>query len=187
MPRFIIHPQAPSPKHERLVQKLVQEFKASSTNLQPLILEEQVPSTKSRHVRVIWDAWKDLTNEQRSSVIVDAYRQAEGPGAADEITIAEGVTPPEALALGLLPFKVVPTPRRDGAAHPTEPQPPKVKPGQIAQRRVLAEEARRTLLGPRAKELRYARLEDAESARQRLEQALPGSSWAVVQEAAVES
>jgi len=88
MPRFVVPPQAPSPKHERLVKKLVQEFRASSTSLQPLILEEQVPSTKSRHVRVIWDAWKDVGDEQRAAVIVDAYTEAERPEAAEEITIA---------------------------------------------------------------------------------------------------
>src|SRR5437762_1691625 len=100
MPRFVLTPHAPSLKHERFVKKLVQEFTASSPNLQPLILEARVPSTKSRHVRVIWDAWKDLSDEHRSAVIVDAYTEAEGPEAAAEITIAEGVTPQEALALG---------------------------------------------------------------------------------------
>jgi hypothetical protein len=175
MPRFVITPHAPSPKHERLVKKLVQEFTASSSNLQPLILEEQVPTTKSRHVRVIWDAWKDLTDEQRSAVIVDAYTEAEGPEAAAEITIAEGVTPHEALALGLLPYKVVPTRKKND---PISSQ---------AYQAALAAEARHTLLGPKAKELRYARPEDAHEALKRLQQALPGSSWALVQESAVES
>ena len=71
-------------KHEALLKKLVQEFTESSANLQPLILEEKIPSTKLRHVRVIWDRWKDLDDEQRSAVIVDAYTQAEGPEAAGE-------------------------------------------------------------------------------------------------------
>src|SRR5437868_14534019 len=108
MPRYIVTPHARSPKHERYVKKLTQEFRTSSQNVQPIILEEQVPSTKSRHVRVIWDRWKELDDEQRSAVITDAYSQAEGQEAAEEITLAEGVTPQEALALGLLPYKVVP-------------------------------------------------------------------------------
>lgn len=175
MPRFIITPNIPAPKHDRLVKKLVQEFTAASTHLQPLILEEQVPSTKSRHVRVIWDAWKDLTDEQRAAVIVDAYQEAEGPEAAAEITIAEGVTPHEALALGLLPFKVVPTRKKN------EPIP------QEAYQATLAAAARYSLLGPKAKELRFARLEDAEEAVAGLQEALPGSSWAVIEEIATES
>jgi hypothetical protein len=175
MPRFVLSPHVPSPKHDRYVKRLVQEFSASSTRLQPIILEEQVPATKSRHVHVIWDAWKDLTDEQRSAVIVDAYAEAEGPEAAAEITIAEGVTPPEALALGLLPLKVVPARKR----HDPIPL--------DAYQAAVAAEARNTLLGPKAKELRFARVEDAEQAVTRLRQALPGSSWSVVQEVATES
>jgi hypothetical protein len=175
MPRFIIRPSAQSPRHDSFVKKLVQEFTTSSANLQPLILEEQVPSTKSRHVRVIWDRWKELDDEQRAAVIVDAYTQAEGAQAADEITLAEGVTPQEALALGLLPYKIVPA-RKKTDSLPLE-----------AYQAAQAKEARHTLLGPKARELRYARIEDAQDAQQRLQQALPGSSWAVVQEMATES
>ena len=175
MPRYIVPPHARSPKHERYVKKLAQEFTTSSPNIQPIILEEQVPSTKSRHVRVIWDAWEDLTDEQRSDVIVDAYTRAEGPEAAAEITLAEGMTPHEALALGMLPFKVVLARRKTDAVSMADYQ--------VA----LNAEARNTLLGPKAKELRYARVEDAEQALQRLKHALPGSSWAVVQESAIES
>jgi hypothetical protein len=175
MPRFVIPSHVPSPKHERYVKRLVQEFSASSTRLQPVILEEQVPATKSRHVHVIWDAWKGLTDEQRSAVIVDAYAEAEGREAADEITIAEGVTPSEALALGLLSFKVVPARKRNDPI-PLE-----------AYQAALAAEARNTLLGAKAGELRFARVADAEQALTRLRQALPGSSWSVVQEVATES
>lgn len=175
MPRFIITPSANSPQHAAFVKKLVQEFTSSSANLQPLILEERVPSTKSRHVRVIWDRWKELDDEQRAAVIEDAYSQAEGPQAAAEITLAEGLTPPEALALGWLPYKVV-SARKKSDASALE-----------AYQAALAKEVRNTLLGPKAKELRYARIEDAQQAEQRLQQALQGSSWAIVHELATES
>jgi hypothetical protein len=175
MPRFIITPSAHSPKHDSFVKKLAQELKATSANLQPLIIEEQVPSTKSRHVHVIWDRWKELDDEQRSAVIVDAYTQAEGPETAATITIADGVTPQEALALGLLQFKVAPA-RKKTDLIPLE-----------AYQAAQAREAQNTLLGQRAKELRYARLEDAQEACERLKLALPGSSWSVVHELAIES
>lgn len=42
-------------------------------------------------------------------------------------------------------------------------------------------------LAQAADELRYPRLEDAEEARKRLEKALPGLSWAVVQEVPYEA
>lgn len=175
MPRYVIKPSPPSPKHDRFVHLLAQEFTSTSANIQPLILEELVPATNSRHVRVIWDRWKDLDAEQRSAVIVDAYTQAEGAQTATEIAIAEGFTPQEALALGLLPFKVVPLRKKSERI------------GMEAYEKAIKTEAGKTLLGPKAKDLRYARIEDAEQARQRLQQALPGSSWAVVQEMATES
>jgi len=34
---------------------------------------------------VIWDAWKDLGDEQRSAIILDAYQQAEGEQGASEL------------------------------------------------------------------------------------------------------
>ena len=175
MPRFIITPHAHPPKHERLLKKLVQELKTPSTNVQPLILEERIPSTKSRHVRVVWDGWKELGDEQRSTVITEAYAEAEGREAAEEITIAEGLTPPEALALGLLPFKVVPARKKNDTI------------SEEAYQKALASEGAIPVLGARARELRFARIEDAEETSARLKKALPESSWAVVQELATES
>src|SRR5438552_724193 len=113
MPRYVISPAIRSTKHDALVKRLLQEFTSSNANVQPLILEEQIPATKSRHVRVIWDRWKELEDEQRSAVITDAYAAAEGPEAAKTITIADGLTPQEAFALGLLPFKVVPARKKN--------------------------------------------------------------------------
>lgn len=176
MPRFILrYSRSPSPKHDRLVKRLIQEFSPTAAGLQPLILEEHVPSTKSRQVRVIWDAWKDVPDDDRASVIIDAYVQAEGAEAEEDIAVADGLTPQEALALGLLPYKVLPV-RKAGDKETFEEQ-----------RAALAAEAKNTLLGARAKELRFARLEDAEASRKRLDAATPGSPWAVVQEQAVES
>jgi hypothetical protein len=175
MPRYIRTPRPPAPRNDKLVKKLAQELTTESGNLQPLILEERLPVTKSRHVHVIWDAWKDVPDEERANVILDAYTQVEGEEAAEELTLAEGATPQEALALGLLPYKVEPLYRK-GDAIPL---------GEYA--KAIEAEAKRTLLGGKAKGLRYARMEDAEAARQRLQEVLPGSSWAVVQEVAVES
>ncbi len=53
MPRYIIRPDAKSPKHGRLVKRLAQELKASGKDLQPLILELEITATGSRHVNVI--------------------------------------------------------------------------------------------------------------------------------------
>jgi hypothetical protein len=175
MPRYIITSSSRSPKHDRLVKKLVQELTAPGTDLEPLILEERVPATQSRHVYVVWDAWRGIAEEERSAIIVEAYTRAEGEDAAAQVTIASGVTPEEARVLGLLPWKVLPI--RDGSKSPSEEE----------YKKAIAAEARRTLFGARARELRYARREDAEAAKERLEKALPGSSWTVIQEVVSEA
>lgn len=171
MPRYVIQRPTRSQSHEKLVKKLSEELTKPREVLQPLVLEQEVSSTKSRHVHVIWDEWDAIPDEERSDVIVAAYVQAEGEPFAEQVTIALGVTPPEALALGLLPWKVVPGRGRHESG-PTMKQ----------HEKAMAAEARNSLLGTRSRELRYARLEDAEEARRRLEKALPGGRWHVVQE-----
>ena len=88
----------------------------------------------------------------RAVITSDAYTKAEGPDTAKAITIAEGFTPLEANALGLFSFKVVPTRKKDDPI-PLE-----------AYGQAMRREARGTLLGPKSKELRYARIEDAQQA-----------------------
>jgi hypothetical protein len=138
-------------------------------------LEEQLPVTKSSRVNVIWEDWKPLSFEQRSEVIRDAYKRAEGEEVASRIEVATGLTAEEALVHGFLPYKVEPARSKGGKVVSAE------------YRRAISEEASHTLLGPRATELRYARLEDAEESRKRLQEILPDSSWAVVQEHPTES
>ncbi len=171
MPRHVIRKPTRSQGHEKLVKKLAEELTHPQDVLQPLILEEEIPSTGSRHVHVIWDAWGAIPDEERSDVIVEAYTRAEGEEFAEQVTLASGLTPPEAQALGYLPWKVV-------IARGRHESGPTMKEHEKA----LAAEARNTLLGAGAKELRYARPEDAEQAKRRLEKALSGSRWLVVQE-----
>lgn len=73
--------------------------------------------------------------------------------------------------LGLLPFHVIPSPRRRKGSADEE------------YLRVMKEEAAHTLLGPRAEELCYPRVEDANEAVKRLKKALPRSVWEVKREA----
>lgn len=100
-------------------------------------------------------------------MILTAYEQGEGAEYADTVLGADGYTPAEALALGLLPYLVTPA-RTKPEQNLTE-----------ANRKALALEAKRTVLGPKAKELRYARMEDADAAYRRLVDAVPNTAWAV--------
>jgi hypothetical protein len=175
MPRYVLSQPPKAVGHEKLVKRLAQELKSPGEGAQPLILEQIIESTGSRHVHVVWDRWQEIPDEQRSAIIEEAYRQAEGPQRAAEITLASGVTPPEALVLGLLPFKLVSIRQRDDA-----------KPTLAAYKKAITGEVAATLLGPKAEELRYPRLEDAEAAKRRLEKTLPASQWTIVQEVAFE-
>lgn len=176
MPRYVLQKPPKPPEHDKLVRRLAQELASPGSDLQPLILEQEIEATGSRHVHVIWDRWKDRSEEQRSDIIWDAYAEAEGAEAVKNITLASGVTPAEAVVLGLLPFKVDHTRKRH------EARPPMAK-----YKKVMKAEAGNTLLGPAAEELRYPRREDAEEAKSRLEKALPGSEWVIVQEVSSES
>jgi hypothetical protein len=170
MPRRIVNRGEVLAHHPRLVKKLVAEL-AGAKNTQPVIVEEIIPATASRHVHVIWDQWRRLPEEERSDVIWKAYCDAEGEEGASNITIATGATPREALALGLLPFEVRPLRKRTDVVSPVD------------LRKAIQQELTNTLLGSKSEQLRYATLEDAEEAKTRLEKALPGSRWAVVQDA----
>ncbi|MCI0681634.1 MAG: hypothetical protein L0Y71_05990 [Gemmataceae bacterium] len=174
MPRIVVQQTPRSPRFEGFVRRLTQELKSPSPGPQPLILEEEVSSTRSRHVRVIWDQWKKLREEERTDVILEAYKQAEGKDFADQITIASGLTGPEALALGLLPWTVEPIlSRRDGYSIEDYG-------------RAISEEEKRSVLGVGSAKkyghLRYARKEDAEDAIRRLRTSLPKSSWTIAQD-----
>jgi hypothetical protein len=176
VPRHIIRPpDSSSPKYAKLVKKLVEELKGDRVGVQPVILEVQIPATGSRHVRVIWDEWERIDDEQRSLIIVEAYTKLEGEEVEEQLTVADGVTPTEALALGLLPFKIVPMRKRDDPI-PLEEY-----------RKAQLNEGKTTVLGPKAEELRYPLLEDAEAGMRRLQEALPDSHWSVVQEVGTES
>jgi hypothetical protein len=173
MPRHILTSEGRHPQHNKFVKKLLRELNSPGGAIQLFILEEHVAVTKSRHIHVIWDAWRYLSFEERAEIVLDAYGQAEGQSAED--IAVTGLTPEEAVGFGLLPYKVQAVRWRDGRGSPEVFQ------------KAFDEEAARTLLGSRASQLRYARLEDAEQALPRLRQSLPGSSWVVVKEEPVES
>lgn len=176
MPRHKTVPPEPSIRdHRDVIDALAAELRADGGGAQPLILEREVPATNSRDVTVVWDRWGAVPTHLRGWVIHAAYERAEGVAAAEAVAVAVGVTPAEAVALGMMPFAVVPIPRA-GAA---EPPPSTAK--------AVRAEVGRTVFGPRGKELRYARLEDAVEAVGRLTAAVPGSVWAIKEYVPVES
>ncbi len=170
MPRHITESTTALSKYDEQIKALFKELTAAGGGLQPLILEHVVQPGPVRYVTVIWDKWKDVPEDVRPQIVLAAYERAESKGYADSIMTAEAMTATEALSLGLLPFSVVPMRRQDDSV------------GLDEYRKALGEEAKRTVLGAKAKELRYARQEDADAAFNRLTKRLPGSQWTVAKQ-----
>ena len=88
-------------KGSRIVEDLAKELESKSEFGQPRIDELEFKTGLIRVV-VLWDRWHEMSHEDRSAAILDAYRIAETKEFADRITLATGLTFPEAQALGML-------------------------------------------------------------------------------------
>ena len=160
-------------RHAALVPELVQEIKSNREFGQPRI-DEQVFPTRAISVRVIWDKWEPHTHEHRSATILWAYQQALGKDYADRITLATGLTVPEARALGILPFQIIPALRPDDPVTAEQ-----------CRDAMIAEGA--SILGDRKVPLLcFATEAEAEASRVRLAERLPGSEpvWIITQQEA---
>ena len=92
----------PSPSAAELTRRLVEEWRnPESTAAQPVILEESQGANQPRHVYVIWDEWEDLSQTERSEIIMDAYEQRYGLEQSLAVTVAMGLTAEEADRMGI--------------------------------------------------------------------------------------
>jgi hypothetical protein len=159
-------------RHPELVKELASELKADRDCGQPMIDEESFPRTGLLKVTVVWDAWQSVPDDERSKVILESYRQAEGDDYARRITLASGLTIPEAYASGLLPFQIVPF-VRDGDPVTLDDC-----------KRAMIEEGASLLLDPESPQLRFSTEEAALAARERLAKRLPGSEpvWGIIKD-----
>ena len=155
-----------------LVDRLVEELRKDRKSGQPIIDEREFASGKLL-VNVIWDEWDHLPLEDRTSVILRAYEQAEGREYRERVALASGLTVPEAHAAGMLPYQILPALRRGD----------KVTAEQC--RQAMIEEGASTLLAADQPQLRFATEEDAEAARNRLVEHIPESEpvWLISREA----
>jgi len=170
MPLHQRTPAKAGAKHDRLKADLVSELKNPSPMGQPVILEDRTPETKSIRVHVIWDRWEDCARELRWGIVADAYGEAFGKETQQQITLALGLTVPEAVGIGLLPFQIVPT-RRKGE-----------RPTKAEYRKAMIDAGASVLGVGDDPQLRFATLEDAEKTLDHLRQTLPDSKWIVLQE-----
>ena len=150
---------------ENLVDRLVEELKGGGESAQPIIDEEEFSSGLLR-ITVIWDDWDRLPPENRTSTILRAYEVADQP-LRERITLASGLTVPEAYAAGRMPYRIIPAWRTGD-------------PVTLEQcREAMIDEGASTLFSPENPRLLFATREDAEAARARLGERLPVSSGPV--------
>jgi hypothetical protein len=155
----------------RLVDRLVDELKANRESGQPFIYEQSFSTGKVR-ILVIWDDWKDLPLEQRTNIILSAIEQSDGKDYRARVALASGLTVPEGVAAGMLPYQII-TARRQGDKVTFEQ----------CWDAMLAEGASQ-LFGPKVLHLRFPTEEAAEACRKRLIKRLPSSDeiWIVSRE-----
>ena len=80
-------------------ERLTQEFEHPSQDYIPPFINIERPGERV-HLLVVWDDWRSFSQQERSVVIMDAYRAAEGAEAASLVSVAMGLTQQEAERLG---------------------------------------------------------------------------------------
>jgi hypothetical protein len=175
MPRRSIGIDEAAPSNPALVNRLCAALQAPHESGQPLIYEQELGPERLR-VTVIWDEWDKMAMDARTAFILKAYEAAEGIAARNRIALANGLTVPEATAVGMLPYQVT-TALREGDPVTFEQ----------CWDAMLAEGAS-TLFGPNVLQLRFATREEAESCRNRLVTRLPQSKnvWVISIEVSIQ-
>jgi hypothetical protein len=161
----------PRKSDKKFVDLLVAELKANRESGQPFIYEQAFSTGKVRAL-VIWDDWKDLPLDQRTTIILAAIEQSDGKDYRAKVALASGLTVPEGVAAGMLPYQII-TALRKGDKVTLEQ----------CWEAMLAEGASQ-LFGPKILQLRFPTEEFAEACRKRLIKRLPDSDdvWIVSRE-----
>jgi hypothetical protein len=81
--------------------RLRDEFRKPSDDpkTQPIIIAEPSEPAPISRLFVIWDAWEELNAQERSEIIMDAYKQHVGIHEAVKVSVAMGLTSSEARTL----------------------------------------------------------------------------------------
>ncbi len=91
-----------NPIYEMFGQRLVEELKNPQPGTaEPIIILESQGQQTPTHLYVIWSEWGQLTQLERSEIVLDAYREAKGTSFASHLRVALGLTPEEAERMGI--------------------------------------------------------------------------------------
>ena len=87
---------------EPLVRELAAEWiSAKSDRTEPIIWIERSPLRVPSRVYVVWSQWRSIEHSRRSSIIMQAARRVLQPLESIGISLAMGLLPEEAKALGI--------------------------------------------------------------------------------------
>lgn len=81
--------------------KVIRRNQPTGPSEEPKVIEEPLRMNGHKHVTVVWDRWQGLPAEDRSVIILDAYRCGRGEPETRTISIALGLTNAEAERLGI--------------------------------------------------------------------------------------
>ncbi len=86
-----------------LQRRLQAEFDTPSAtpDVQPIIVAEPDEPEPISRLFVIWDDWQNLSLQDRSEIIMNAYQGAKGQAEAIRIAVALGLTTAEAKRMGI--------------------------------------------------------------------------------------
>lgn len=158
--------------YEQMLLTLIGEWTHPKEAGLPIIIEEEnAPRPNVVRLYIIWDKWKELPRESRSKMIVEAYMKLY-TGTQKEITLAAGYDVDEAIAIGLLPYKIECLLKSSDQENYTKCQ--------EALRQLGAWERRGQL------ELRFANRDSAQEVYTILQNQVLGPFWAIVLELNVE-
>ncbi len=95
--------QSRSSDYQELVDELYCEWKnPNPAAAEPVILEEVGPDQNLAHVYVVWGKWSHIDRIERGEIIMEAAQKKLLPRDLLGITIAMGLTPQEAVHMGIM-------------------------------------------------------------------------------------
>ncbi len=147
-------------RRSALVEQLANELSGNRVPNGPVIFEIPLKDSGRIDVLVVWDGFDGLVSEDRTSSILEAYKDQER-----NIAQALGVTYHEAMEQQLLPYAVIPMTRRGEA-------------DLAALRQAMLEEGAISVSQDKD-DLRFPTMAMAEAAHQRLCERLPAGYWSI--------
>ncbi|MCK4342467.1 MAG: hypothetical protein KAY37_12175 [Phycisphaerae bacterium] len=92
----------PHPRADELRSRLLEEWREpNESHAEPIIIEENAVPSRPIHIYVIWSDWAELSQRERSEIIMDTYQDLRGAEASLRVTVAMGLTPDDAQRLNI--------------------------------------------------------------------------------------